>query len=139
MFNHCQCCLVLLIKLSIFYRLINDATKTTETLRTSWKTVASSVTRRLGFLFHVWPFKTMKIAQRRSKLCQIVKYLKNCQRLLRFCQSGEISSNLVTLVASVLLFCFVRSLSLFASELNETLSNKWSFNWVLTVKNFILL
>ena len=41
-----------------------------------------SVTRWLYYLFNVWPFRPMK----------------NCQRILKFCQSGRISPNLVTLL-----------------------------------------
>ena len=65
----------------------------------------SSVTRCRVF-FNIWPFPSRKIcsiaykiAKIGHKCCQILNLpSKNCQRLLRFCQSGEISPNLVTLI-----------------------------------------
>ena len=55
--------------------------------------------------FNIWPFTSTKIcpmaykiSQRRSKILSNTKWtLKNCPRLWRYCQSGEISPNLVTL------------------------------------------
>ena len=41
----------------------------------------------------------MKISPIKSQICQIrYKKSKNCKRLVNFCQSGEISPNLVTLI-----------------------------------------
>lgn len=52
-------------------------------------------------LLNIWPFTTVKIwplAQKSCKVCLIFcQKLKNCQRSLKLCQSGKISSNLVTL------------------------------------------
>ena len=55
--------------------------------------------------FNIWPLATMKIIHNMFQICQsrpIIlkkrnKLLKNCQRLVKFCQIGEISPNLVTL------------------------------------------
>ena len=44
----------------------------------------------VGFFFNIWPFTTMQ---------NNVINLPICQRLLHFCESGEISLNLVTLDA----------------------------------------
>ena len=67
------------------------------------------------------PFSAMKIcvlyrkiSQSRFKTLPNIKLtLKTCQRLLTFCQSGEISPNLVTLAPNLLFYiclflCFLR-------------------------------
>ena len=74
--------------------------------------VVFSVTRWLDYFFNFWPFTTMKVCHfdemfvevGRLQFCQILnKPSKDCQKVLKFCQSGEISPNLVTVVA--LLHC----------------------------------
>ena len=59
--------------------------------------------------FNIWLFATTKTNPVMKQICQIRnKPSKNCQRLVKFCQSGEISPNLVTLLVSLfLLFLFV--------------------------------
>ena len=50
--------------------------------------------------FNIWPFAIMKIGPIMSQISQSQlrnKLSKICQRLVNFCQSGEISPNLVTL------------------------------------------
>ena len=48
--------------------------------------------------FNIWLFATTKTNPVMKQICQIRnKPSKNCQRLVKFCQSGEISPNLVTL------------------------------------------
>ena len=66
---------------------------------------ATSVTRWLYYLFNIWPLKRMKFAQKHKKLSKEglifgqIQYelAKIAKDLRRFCQSGEISPNLVTL------------------------------------------
>ena len=67
--------------------------------------VVDSVTRWLDYFFNFWPFTTMKVCHfdemfvevGRLQFCQILnKPSKDCQKVLKFCQSGEISPNLVT-------------------------------------------
>ena len=68
--------------------------------------VRNSVTRWLVYLYNIWPFTTMTFAQYQQHFTNVGKISfqtlnepsQNCQRLLIFCQSGEISPNLVTLV-----------------------------------------
>ena len=56
--------------------------------------------------FNIWPTTTMKINPIMQKFCQVDstfcqirnKPSKICRRLLKFCQNGEISPNLVTLM-----------------------------------------
>ena len=68
----------------------------------------SSVTRWLDNFFIIWPFKTIKVcyfdelfAKLGWQFCQILNEpSNNCQRVLKFCQNGEISPNFVTLVLS---------------------------------------
>ena len=61
--------------------------------------------------FKIWPLATIKISpimyqifqSRLKRLCQIQNKLSEiCQRIVKFCQSGEISPNLVTLVESLM-------------------------------------
>ena len=64
-----------------------------------------SVTRLLNYFKNIWPSTTMKtcpivydiFTTQGSIFCQILnKPSKICPRLLRLCQNGEISPNLVT-------------------------------------------
>ena len=62
----------------------------------------SSVTRLLNYLLNIWPFTIIKfcpIALKFTNLSSLLNKLsKNCQRILKKFQSGEISPNLVPLI-----------------------------------------
>ena len=61
-----------------------------------------SVTRCLDYFFNIWPCTTLKICQSRLKFRQILnKTFEICKRLLKICQSGEISLHLVTLYLGI--------------------------------------
>ena len=92
--------------------------------------------------FNIWSFPSMKfcptannkIAKVGSKFCQILNIpSKDCQRLIRFCQCGEISLNLVTLF-----ICF-RSLFTFTFLLPltslEKVKPKYFYQWSLRKRN----
>ena len=71
----------------------------------SFSVVKSSVTVSVQYLLFttmiICPYKSFKVF---SIFCQILNNLpKNCQRSFKFCQSGKISPNLVTLVPSNIL------------------------------------
>ena len=66
-----------------------------------WRRRRLSVTRGLDYLLNIWLFTSVKInpialknCLSRLKICQL---LQNGLRLWKYCQSGEISPNLVTL------------------------------------------
>ena len=66
-----------------------------------WRRRRLSVTRGLDYLLNIWLFTSVKInpialknCLSRLKICQL---LQNWLRLWKYCQSGEISPNLVTL------------------------------------------
>ena len=60
-----------------------------------------SMTRWPQYLLNFWPFTTMKITPITKQFAQVVSNFwpktKNRQRLLKWCQSGEISPNVVPL------------------------------------------
>ena len=83
--------------------------------------------------FNIWPTTTMKINPIMQKFCQVDstfcqirnKPSKICRRLLKFCQNGEISPNLVTLMPFTPL----------SKELHLHVTNK-SFNFVNNYSEF---
>ena len=75
-----------------------------------------SVTKRLHYVFNFGQFKTIKFHPIAhivcSKICpKLKKPYKNCPSLIKFCQSGKISSDLVTLRLSEWASVHISSLS----------------------------
>ena len=79
--------------------------------------IALRLTKWLGNFFYIWPFKTMKICLGKKTFTKLGsnvfqtqnKPWKYCRKSLKFCQSAEILSNLVTLNAHYLLSGIVTS------------------------------
>ena len=64
--------------------------------------------------------KNIKICQKGSKICQILKKpIMFAKRLLKICQSGEISPNLVTLVGSEVTIWIILQSSVERPKTNE--------------------
>ena len=98
---------------------------------------SNSVTRWPDCVFNIWPFPTLKFAQKHTKsanaskkLClKPIKPTIYCQRFLHICQSGGISPNLVTLSSK---------------WISRFWTNKRSCNWILLkaivqIKKFLFI
>ena len=74
------------------------------------------MTRWPQYLLNFWPFTTMKITPITKQFAQVVSNFwpktKNRQRLLKWCQSGEISPNVVPLHTPTFSLSLSLSLSL---------------------------